>query len=264
MYTYTAGSTGLDAAMPPWVQEGGYTQWATRLKDPKVRERLRREMTAPQDEWENLMFAAGGEGTLLVGFKNEALRMYAGKTLAEAARLRGTSVQDTAMDLVIEDGSRVQVVYFLMSEENVKRQITLPWVSFGSDASSMSTEGVFLKTSTHPRAYGNFARLLGKYVRDEHVIPMEEAIRKLTSLPATTLRISQRGRLEPGYFADIVVFDPKTIADRSTYEKPHQYATGVRHVWVNGMPVLKDGEHTGATPGRVVRGPGWKVRGSPS
>ena len=217
-------------------------------------------MTTPQDVWENLMLAAGAEGTLLVGFKNEALRQYAGKTLAEVARLRGASVQDTAMDLVVEDGSRVQVVYFLMSEDNIRRQIKLPWVSFGSDASSMATEGVFLKTSTHPRAYGNFARLLGKYVRDEHVIPLEEAIRKLTSLPAATLRVKERGRLAPGYFADVVVFDPKTIADRATYEKPHQYATGMRHVWVNGVQVLKDGEHTGQKPGQVVRGPGWKSK----
>ena len=261
MNTYTAGSTGLDAAMPPWVQEGGYKAWAKRLEEPKIRERVRREMTTPSDAWENLMAAAGGEGTLLVGFKNEALRMYAGKTLGAVAKLRGKSIQDTAMDLVVEDGSRVQVVYFLMSEDNVKRQITLPWVSFGSDASSMAPEGVFIKTSTHPRAYGNFARLLGKYVRDEHVIPMEEAIRKLTSLPAATLRIKQRGRLETGYFADVVVFDPKTIGDRSTYEKPHQYATGVMHVWVNGAQVLKDGEHTGQKPGRVVRGPGWKTQG---
>jgi N-acyl-D-amino-acid deacylase len=260
MYTYTAGSTGLDAAMPPWVQEGGYKAWATRLQDPKIRERVRREMTSRASDWENLLLGAGGEGTLLVGFKNEALRPNAGKTLAEVARLRGRSVQDTAMDLVVEDGSRVQVVYFLMSEDNVRRQIRLPWVSFGSDASSMAAEGVFIKTSTHPRAYGNFARLLGKYVRDEHVIPLEEAIRKLTSFPAATLRIKERGRLAPGYFADVVVFDPKTISDRSTYEKPHQYATGVRHVWVNGVQVLKDGEHTGATPGRVVRGPGWKPR----
>ena len=260
MYTYTAGSTGLDAAMPPWVQEGGYKAWAKRLTDPKIRERVRREMTTPSDAWENLMFAAGGKGTLLVGFKNEALRIYAGKTLDEVARLRGKSIQDTAMDLVVEDGSRVQVVYFLMSEDNVKRQIALPWVSFGSDASSMAPQGVFVKTSTHPRAYGNFARLLGKYVRDEHVIPMEEAIRKLTSLPASTLRIKERGKLEQGFFADVVVFDPKTIADRSTYEQPHQYAIGVRHVWVNGGQVLKDGEHTGQKPGRVVRGPGWKAR----
>jgi N-acyl-D-amino-acid deacylase len=258
MYTYTAGSTGLDASMPPWVQEGGYKAWAKRLQDPAVRERLRREMTEPTDAWENLLLAAGGEGTLLVGFKNEALRSYTGKTLGEVAKLRGTSLQDTAMDLVAEDGSRVQVVYFLMTEENVKRQIKLPWVSFGSDASSMAPEGVFVKTSTHPRAYGNFARLLGKYVRDEHVIPLEDAVRKLTSLPADTLHITERGRLKAGYFADVVAFDPSTIADHATYEKPHQYSTGVRHVWVNGTQVLKDGEHTGATPGRVVRGPGWK------
>jgi N-acyl-D-amino-acid deacylase len=217
-------------------------------------------MLTPTDEWENLLLAAGGEGTLLVGFKNEALRSNAGKTLAEVARLRGKSIHDTAMDLVVEDGSRVQVVYFLMSEDNVRRQIRLPWVSFGSDASSMAPEGVFVKTSTHPRSYGNFARLLGKYVRDEHVIPMEEAIRKLTSLPADTLRIKERGRLMPGFFADVVVFEPKTINDRATYEKPHQYATGVRHVWVNGVQVLKDGEHTGAKPGQVVRGPGWKIK----
>jgi N-acyl-D-amino-acid deacylase len=263
MYTYTAGSTGLDASMPPWVQEGGYDAWAKRLQDPKIRDRVRREMTTPTDEWENLLLAAGGDGTLLVGFKNEALRQYTGKTLAEVAKLRHQSIQDAAMDLVVEDASRVQVVYFLMSEDNVKRQIQLPWVSFGSDASSMAAEGVFLKTSTHPRAYGNFARLLGKYVRDEHVIPPEEAIRKLTSLPADNLRIKDRGRLAVGQFADVVVFDPKTIADRATYEQPHQYAIGMRHVWVNGVQVLKDGEHTGATPGRVVRGPGWRPNGTP-
>ena len=257
MYTYTAGSTGLDAAMPPWVQEGGYDAWAKRLRDPKIRERVRREMTTAGGDWENLLLAAGGDGTLLVGFKNEALRGYTGKTLTEVAKARGTSIQDTAMDLVAEDGSRVQVVYFLMSEDNVKRQIQQPWVSFGSDASFMSAEGVFLKTSTHPRAYGNFARLLGKYVRDEHVIPLEEAIRRLTSLPAENLRIADRGRLAAGQFADVVVFDPKTIADRATYEKPHQYSVGVRDVWVNGTQVLKNGEHTGATPGRVVRGPGY-------
>jgi N-acyl-D-amino-acid deacylase len=260
MYTYTAGSTGLDASMPPWVQEGGYDAWAKRLQDPEIRDRLRREMTTPSDEWENLLLAAGGDGALLVGFKNEALRQYMGKTLADVATRRGTSLQDAAMDLVVEDGSRVQVVYFLMSEENVKRQVQLPWVSFGSDASSMAAEGVFLKTSTHPRAYGNFARLLGKYVRDEHAISLEEAIRKLTSLPADTLRIRDRGRLVAGQFADVVVFDPKTIADRGTYQQPHQYSTGVRHVWVNGIQVLKDGEHTGAMPGRVVRGPGWHPR----
>ncbi len=258
MYTYTAGSTGLDAAMPPWVQEGGYRAWATRLQDPKVRLRLAKEMTTLGTAWENLMLAAGPEGTLLVGFKNESLRQYTGKTLADVAKLRGKSAQETAMDLVIEDGSRVQVVYFLMSEENVKRQIAVPWVSFGSDASSMAAEGVFVKTSTHPRAYGNFARLLGKYVRDERVIRLEEAVRKLTSFPAETLRIRDRGRIAPGYFADLVLFDPATIADRATYENPHQYAVGVRHVFVNGTQVIRDGDHTGAKPGRVVRGPGYK------
>ncbi|MBI3494241.1 MAG: D-aminoacylase [Acidobacteria bacterium] len=260
MYTYTAGSTGLDAAMPPWVQEGGYNAWAARLRDPKIRDRLRREMLVNSDEWENLMVQAGGEGTLLVGFRNEALRVNAGKRLAQVAKERGKSIQDTAMDLVVEDGSRVQVVYFLMSEDNVRRQIALPWVSFGADASSMATEGVFIKTSTHPRSYGNVARLLGKYVRDEKVIPLEEAVRKLTSLPAATLRIKERGRLASGYFADVVVFDPMTINEHGTYEKPHQYATGVKHVWVNGVQVLRDGDHTGAKPGRVVRGPGWKAR----
>ena len=260
MYTYTAGSTGLDASMPPWVQEGGYEAWAARLRDPKIRDRVRRQMTTPSDDWENLLLAAGGEGTLLVGFKNEALRIYTGKTLGEVAKLRGTSIQDTAMDLVVEDGSRVQAVYFLMTEDNIKRQIQLPWVSFGSDASSMAAEGVFLKTSTHPRAYGNFARLLGKYVREEHTIGLEEAIRKLTSLPADTLRVKDRGRLTVGHYADVVVFDPKTIADRATYAQPHQYAIGMRDVWVNGTQVLKDGEHTGASPGRIVRGPGWRPR----
>jgi N-acyl-D-amino-acid deacylase len=258
MYTYTAGSTGLDAAMPTWVQAGGYKAWAAKLQDPQIRARVAKEMMQPGTDWENLMLAARPEKTLLVGFKNQALREYTGKTLAEVAQIRKKSPQETAMDLVVEDGSRVQVVYFLMSEENIKRQIALPWLSFGSDAASMATEGVFVKTSTHPRAYGNFARLLGKYVRDEKAIPMEEAIRKLTSLPADTLRVKDRGRIQPGLFADIVVFDPTTIADRATYEKPHQYAVGMRHVFVNGVHVLRDGEHTSAKPGRVVRGPGYR------
>ena len=257
MYNYTAGSTGLDAAMPPWVQEGGYDAWAERLQDPAIRERMRHEITTTTNEWENLMLAAGSEGTLLVEFKNPGLREYTGQTLADVAEQRGTSIPDTIMDLVIEDGSRVQVVYFLMSEENIKQQLKLPWVSFSSDAGSMAPEGVFLNNSTHPRAYGNFARLLGKYVRDEKVISLEEAIRKLTSLPASNLRIQGRGQLSPGYFADIVVFDPTAIQDHATYEEPHQYATGMHHVWVNGTRVLADGDHTGAMPGRVVRGPGW-------
>jgi N-acyl-D-amino-acid deacylase len=258
MYTYTAGSTGLDAAMPPWVQEGGYQAWAGRLKDPATRAKVRKEMLTPTDAWENLMLAATPKGTLLVGFRNEALRSLIGKTLSDVAAMRGKSPQETAMDLVIEDGSRVQVVYFLMSEENTKRQVGLPWVSFGSDAGSLATEGVFVKQSTHPRAYGNFARLLGKYVREDKATTMEDAIRRLTSFPAATLRIPDRGLLAPGHFADIVAFDAVTIRDHATYESPHQYATGMRHVWVNGTQVLKDGEHTGAKPGQVVRGPGWK------
>jgi N-acyl-D-amino-acid deacylase len=256
MYTYTAGQTGLDASMPPWVQEGGFEAWAKRLRDPAVRERVKREMNTPTKDWENFFLAAGSPGKiLLVGFKNPKLKHLTGKTLAEVAKLRGTLPEDTAMDLVVEDGSRVSTVYFLMSEENVKRQIRLPWVSFDSDAASLAPEGAFLKANPHPRAYGNFARLLGKYVRDEQVISLEEAIRRLTSLPMDNLGIARRGRLQKGHFADVVVFDPARIQDHATYEKPHQYATGMAHVLVNGVPVLRDGKHTGARPGRVVRGP---------
>ncbi len=261
MYTYTAGATGLDAAMPPWVQEGGYNEWARRLKDPAIRERLRREMSTPTDRWESLYLAAGSpEKVLLVGFKNDKLKPLTGKTLAEVARLRGKSPEETAMDLVVEDGSRVDTVYFLMSEENVRKEIKLPWVSFGSDAGSLAPEGVFLKANSHPRAYGNFARLLGRYVREEKLVPLAEAIRRLTSFPAETLKLDRRGWLKTGYFADVVVFDPAKVRDDATFEKPHQYSSGVVHVIVNGVPVLKDGEHTGAKPGRVVRGPGWKPR----
>ena len=257
MYTYTAGSTGLDASMPPWVREGGYDAWAERLQNPVLRQQVLAEMTTPTDEWENLGLAAGPEGTLLVGFNNPELRRYTGMTLAEVAAERKTGAAEAAIDLVIEDGSRVQVIYFLMSEENVARGIALPWVSFGSDAASMATEGVFLERSTHPRAYGNFARVIGRYVRAEQVISLPEAIRKLTKLPATNLNIRQRGELKEGYFADVVIFDPAAVQDHATYERPHQYATGMRHVLVNGVPVLRDGEHTGALPGQVVRGPGW-------
>ncbi len=259
MYTYTAGATGLDAAMPPWVQEGGHQAWVTRLRDPAIRQRVIKEMTTPGGGWENFYLLAGTpENILFVGFKNQALKPLTGKTLAQVAAMRGKSPPETAIDLVIEDDSRVNTVYFLMSEENVKKQIKLPWVSFCSDAGSLAPEGVFLKSSTHPRAYGTFARLLGKYVRDENVIPLEEAIRRLTSLPAENLKLDRRGRLKTGYYADVVVFDSQTIGDHATYEKPHQYATGVTHVFVNGTQVLKDGEHTGAKPGQVVRGPGWK------
>jgi len=259
MYTYTAAATGLDAAMPPWVQVGGHRAWVTRLEDPTVRQRLITEMTTPTAEWENFLLLAGtADNVLLVEFKNEKLRPLTGKTLAEVARLRGKSPAETAIDLVVEDDSRVGTVYFLMSEENVKRQIKLPWVSFCSDAASLAPEGVFPKSNVHPRAYGSFARLLGKYVRQEGVITLAEAVRRLTSLPAENLKLDRRGKLEKGYYADIVIFDPQTIADRATYEKPHQYATGMVHVFVNGVQVLRDGEHTGAKSGRVVRGPGWK------
>jgi N-acyl-D-amino-acid deacylase len=259
MYNYTAGATGLNAGMPPWVQEGGLEKWIERLKDPKVRARLKKEMTTPTNEWENLMLATGSpEKVLLIEFRSDELKPLTGKTLAEVSEMRGTSPEETAMDLVIEDGSRVGAVYFLMSEENVKKQIALPWLSFCSDSASVAPEGQFLESNPHPRAYGSFARLLGRYVREEAVISLQEAVRKLTSLPAENLKIRERGRLEEGYFADIVVFDPDTIQDHATFEEPHQYATGVHHVLVNGVQVLRDGEHTGATPGRVVRGPGWK------
>jgi N-acyl-D-amino-acid deacylase len=261
MYSYIAGQTGLDASMPPWVQEGGYNAWVERLRDPKIRERVKREMNTPSNDWENFFLATGSpEKILLVGFKNPKLKPLTGKTLAEVSKVRGTSPEDTAMDLVIEDGSRVSTVYFLMSEENVKKQLKLPWVSFDSDAASMTPEGAFLKSNPHPRAYGNFARLLGKYVRDEKVISLKEAIRRLTSFPCDTLGIQRRGRLQKGHFADVVVFDPSRIQDHATFDKPHQYSTGVVHVFVNGVQVLRDGEHTGAKPGRVVRGPGWRGR----
>ena len=258
IYTYTAGSTGLDAGMPPWIQEGGYESWRSRLQDSDIRTQVLEEMTTPADEWENLLLSAGPEGTLLVGFRNPDLRHYIGKTLAEVAEERGQSYADTAIDLVIADGSRVQVVYFLMSEENVAKGVALSWVSFGSDAASMAAEGSFLKQSTHPRAYGNFARVLAKYVRDDQVITLPDAIRKLTKLPATNLKLRDRGELRENYFADIVIFDPYGIQDNSTFEQPHQYATGMQHVIVNGEVVLRNGEHTGALPGQVVRGPGWR------
>jgi N-acyl-D-amino-acid deacylase len=259
VYTYTAGATGLDAAMPPWVQEGGLRQWIARMKDPAIRARVVREMKTPTTAWENMYLAAGSpERMLLVGFKQDSLKPLTGKTLAEVAKMRGRSPEETAIDLVIEDDSRVETVYFLMSEDNIKKQIRMPWVSFDSDAESMAPEGVFLKSNPHPRAYGNFARLFARYVRDEKVISVEEAVRRLTSLPAENLKLARRGALKPGQYADVVVFDPATIQDHATFEKPHQYSTGVKHVFVNGVQVLRDGEHTGATPGRFIRGPGYK------
>jgi N-acyl-D-amino-acid deacylase len=257
MYTYTAGATGLNSCMPPWVYDGGPDAAYKRLQDPETRKKIVEAMRTPSREWENLYLLAGSpERILLVGFKSEALKPLTGKTLAEVARLRGKDPTETVMDLVLEDRSRVGTVYFMMDEENIKKQIRQPWVSFGSDAASMAPEGPFLKSSTHPRAYGNFARLLGKYVRDENVISLSEAIRRLSGLPASNLELDHRGFLQPGMFADVVVFDPKTITDVATFEKPQQYSVGVKDVFVNGIQVLKDGEHTGARPGRALWGPG--------
>jgi N-acyl-D-amino-acid deacylase len=261
IYPYPAGATGLDAAMPPWVQEGGYAAWAKRLQDPAIRARVKQEMTTPTDKWESLYLAAGSpERIILIAFKADSLKKYTGKTLAEVAKMRGTSPEETAMDLVIRDGTRVGTIYFLMSEENIRKELAKPWVSVGSDEGSYAPEGVFLESNPHPRAYGSFARILGKYSRDEKVIPLEEAVRRLTLLPATNLRIQRRGKLAPGYCGDVVVFDAAKIIDKATFDKPHQYSTGVVHVFVNGVQVLSDGEHTGAKPGRVVRGPGWKAK----
>jgi len=258
MYTYPAAGTGLYATMPKWVQEGGHDAWVARLKDRKHRDRVLKEMRLPGKDWENFFYMAGTpENIILSGFKNDTLKNLTGKTLAEVAQMRKTSPAETIIDLIIQDNSRVDAIYFLMSESNIKKQIALPWVSFGSDAESLAPEGVFLKTNPHPRAYGNFSRLLGRYVRDQNVISLEEAIRKLTRLPAENLKIEKRGSLKEGYYADIVLFNPDKIKDNATFKDPHQYATGMIHVFVNGQQVLKDGEHTGATPGRIVRGPGY-------
>jgi N-acyl-D-amino-acid deacylase len=258
MYTYTAGATGFDASMPPAIQEGGLDKWIERLKDPATRKKLIKEMRTPSLDWENLYLGAGADNIICIGFKQDSLKYLTGKRLNEIAAMRNKSPEETIIDLVIQDHSRVEVIYFLMSEDNVKKQIKLPYMSFGSDAPSMAPEGIFLKSSTHPRAYGNFANLLGKYVREEKLIPLQEAIYRLSGLPAQQLKLKNRGLLKPGNFADIVIFDPGTIVANATYEKPHQLATGVSDVFVNGIEVLKDGEHTGAKPGRVVYGPGYK------
>lgn len=257
MYVYTAGATGLDAAMPPWVQDGGLEAWIEHLKDPATRKRVIAEMRDPNASWENLYAAAGPAGTLLLEFKNPRLKPLTGKTLAAVARERGVSAEDAAIDLVIEDGTRVGVAYFLMSEENVRREVALPWVSFDSDADAPAPAGVFLKSSRHPRTYGNFARVLAKYVREDKVITLPEAIRKLAAFPAATLSLADRGLLKQGDFADIVVFDPAKVQDHSTYERPQQLATGVDEVWVNGVRALRNGEATGAASGRAVRGRAW-------
>ncbi len=257
MYTYPASATGLNASMPLWVQEGGHDAWVARLKDPAIRTRVVEEMTNPEADWENRFIQAGPDNIMLLGFKTDALKPLTGKTLKEVADMRGKTPAETAIDLVVEDDTRVTVAYFMMSEENVRKKVAQPWVSFGSDEAASATEGVFLKSNNHPRAFGTFARVLGKYSRDEKVMPLEEAIRRLTSFPAENIGIRERGRLAEGYFADVVVFDPETITDHATFPRPHQYATGVQHVFINGVPVLLNGEHTGAKPGRIVRGPGW-------
>lgn len=257
MYNYPAGATGLDASIPPWALSGGYEELFKRLQNPEIRKKILDEMRTPSDKWENLRLSAGSpDRVLFSGFKNDKLKPLIGKTLGEVAKMRGTDVENTVLDLMFEDKSRVDTIYFLMDEENIKKQIKYPWVSFGSDAASQAPEGVFLKSNPHPRSYGNFARLLGKYVREEKVISLQEAIRRLTSLPATNLELDRRGYLKKGYFADVVIFDPKTIADKSTFEKPHQYSVGVRDVFVNGIQMLKNGEHTGSFSGRALWGPG--------
>ncbi len=258
VYTYPAGATGLNAAVPPWVQEGGFEASLERMRDPKLREQIAREMLQQSDEWENMFLAPGSpDNILLVSFKSDALKPLTGKTLAEVAKMRGTRPEITIMDLIVEDESRIGTIYFTQSDDVVRKAVALPWVSFNSDAASVASEGVFLNSNPHPRAYGSFARVLAKYVRDENVISLEEAIRKLAALPAQTMRIDRRGELKRGFFADVVVFNPETIQDHATFVEPHQYATGMVHVFVNGEQVLKNGEHTGATPGRAVRGPGW-------
>jgi len=258
MYTYTAAATGLDAAMPPWVQEGGFDAWTQRLRDPEIRQRVAREMRSDTEQWENFYRLAGPEKMRLVGFKSAKLKALTGKTLAQIARMRGTPPAMTAMDLVVEDQSRISTIYFLMSEDNLRKQIALPWVSFGSDAASINPAGVFLKSSPHPRAYGNFSRLLARYVRDEHLLPLREAVRRLTALPAKNLGIRSRGQLKVGFFADLLLFDPAAIQDHASFTSPHHLSTGMREVFVNGVQVLDHGRHTGALPGMVVRGPGYR------
>ncbi len=259
MYTYPASATGLGATMPDWVQEGGHDAWMSRLKDPETRARLYQEMVTETDEWESSLLGAGGaQNIILRSFKSEHLKPLIGKTLAEVSEMRGTDPVYTIMDLIVEDDFNVGGVYFTMNEDNLKQQLQQPWVCIGSDSESQAPEGVFLKSGVHPRAYGTFARFLAKYVRDENVLPLEEAIRRITSLPAETRKIANRGKLQTGYYADIAVFDPQKVQDHATFAKPHQYSTGMQHVFVNGVQVLKDGEHTGALPGQVVRGPGYK------
>ncbi len=259
MYTYTAGATGLTASMPPSLQDGGFGKLRERLMDPAIRVAMKKAMNTNAPDWENLYYGAGGaENVLLLSFKQDSLKKFTGKSLAEVARIRGSSPEETAMDLIIQDSTRVGVAYFMMHEDNVKKQVALPWMSFGSDEGSYTNEGVFLKSNAHPRAYGTFIRVLGKYVREEKLISLAEAIRKLSHLPATNLKLKRRGSLKSGNYADVVIFDPAKVNDKATFQEPHQYAEGMLYVWVNGKKVLDNGTHTGATPGRFVKGPGYK------
>jgi N-acyl-D-amino-acid deacylase len=256
MYPYEAGATGLSSCFPPWAHEGGLRATLARLRDTEQRNRIRDEMARPGTDWENLYEAAGTpEGIVLVAFKNERLKLLTGRTLAQVAAERAADPRDVAMDLVLEDESRVGMVIFMASAENLRREVGLPWMSFGSDAGSLAPEGVFLRSQPHPRSYGTFARVLGRFVRDERAAPLEDVIRRMTGFPAANLKLDRRGLLRAGYFADVVAFDPAAVTDHATYTEPHAYATGVAHVLVNGEAVLRDGEHTGARPGRVVFGP---------
>ena len=259
MYTYIAGATGMTSAFPPTLQDGGFGKLWQRLHDPAIRKQMIQAMNTDAKDWENLYYGSdGADHVLMLSFKQDSLKKYTGKTLAEVAKLRGTSPEETAMDLIIQDSTRVGVAYFMINEDNVKKEIALPWVSFGSDEASYTNEGVFLKSNAHPRAYGNFVRVLGKYSRDEKTIPLQEAVYKLAKLPCTNLKIAKRGELKVGNYADVVIFDPAKVTDHATFDKPHQYATGIMHVFVNGGQVIKNGDHTNAKPGRFLKGPGYK------
>ena len=259
MYNYLAGATGLTASFPPSLQDGGFDKLWQRLHDPTTRIAMKKAMNTSARDWENLYYGCGGaDNVLLLSFKQDSLKKFTGKTLAAVAKIRGTSPEETAMDLIVQDSTRIEVAYFLMTEANVKKQIALPWVSFGSDAGSLAPEGVFLRSSTHPRAYGNFAKVIGNYAREEKLLPLQQAIYKLAKLPATNLKVQKRGELKVGNYADVVIFDPATVTDHATYDKPQQYATGISDVFVNGVPVLKNGKHTNAKPGRFIKGPGYK------
>lgn len=261
MYTYIAGGTGLTATMPPSLQDGGFDKLWKRLQDPAIRASLKKEMNTKTDQWENFFYGVGTpENILVVGFKQDSMKKYTGKTVGAIAKIMGKSPEETAMDLIIKDSTRVECIYFLMDEKNVRKQVSLPWVSFGSDEGSYTNEGVFLKSMAHPRAYGNFTRVIGKYSRDEQLLSLAAAVHKLSKLPAMNLKLKKRGELKQGNYADIIIFDPARVNDKASFENPHQYAEGMLHVWVNGVQVLKEGQHTGATPGRFVKGPGWKTK----